>query len=109
MSASDGTNNQSGTYTLVPKITITPKSILHTKPSSTPITVTGTGFAGESVITITFNGTTQITSPSTITTNAGQGNFSATFTVPQGMTMGSYIVQASDTQSNIATAIFNIN
>ncbi|MGD0451678.1 MAG: hypothetical protein ABSA79_11580 [Candidatus Bathyarchaeia archaeon] len=67
--------------------------------------MSGTGFAGSSTITITYDGTAQTTSPATITTSP-TGAFSATFTVPSSA-IGSHTVQATD-GTNSPTATFTV-
>ncbi len=93
-----GTNYDTATFTVGQKITINPTS----GPSGATVTVTGTGFAASSTITIKYNNVVVTTSPATVTTNTA-GNFSATFTVPAG-DAGTYVVQASDASTNTATA-----
>lgn len=103
VTASDGTNTGSATFTVTPKITLTPTS----GPVGTTVTVTGSGFAGGSKITVTFNGATVITSPATVTTSA-TGGFTATFAVPTSTT-GSKTVTATDASSNAASATFTVS
>ncbi len=97
-----GTNYDTATFTVGQKITINPTS----GPSGATATVTGTGFAASSTITIKYNNVVVTTSPATVTTNTS-GNFSATFTVPAG-DAGTYVVQASDASANSATANYEV-
>ncbi len=72
----------------------------------TSVTITGTGFAANSAISLTFN-STQVTIPTT-TTNSN-GAFTTTFTVPQAAA-GSNIVTATDSAitHNAAAASFTV-
>ncbi len=65
------------------------------------VTVTGTGFAATSNITITFNSVLAVTGTSDTT-----GSFSINFTVPAAAT-GTYNVVATDSSSFTATASFS--
>src|SRR4029077_247662 len=60
-----------------PAITLNPTSGL----AGTSVTVTGTNFASNSGITVSYDGSAVSTSPGSITTSA-TGGFSATFTEP---------------------------
>jgi len=108
IAASDGTNSATGTFTVVSSISITPKSILHTKSTATTISVTGSGFAANSQMTISFGGSVVVTNPTTVTTDSN-GNFAATFTVQSGIATGSYTILATDASSNSGSATFNVN
>jgi hypothetical protein len=72
----------------------------------TVVTVTGSGYASTSTITIKYDGVTQTTTPATVTTSA-TGTFSATFTVPDS-TAGSHTVSATDASSNTASAAYTL-
>jgi hypothetical protein len=72
----------------------------------TTVTVTGTGFGFSSTITIKFDGTTQTTSPATITSGTG-GSFTATFTIPFS-TVGDHTVTATDANRDQASATFTV-
>ena len=102
IAVTDGTNSVSKSFTVVPKITITPKTKIHTQ-LPTSVTVTGSGFGSSTLVTIWFDGTNE----TTVTTSAN-GNFAATmFTVPSGTSVGSHTVMATDA-SNSATASFSV-
>src|SRR5438445_429877 len=75
-------------------------------PAGTTVTVTGSNFAANSGITISYDGTTVTTTPGTITTSS-TGSFSATFTVPAS-TAGSHTVSAKDAVSNSASAQYTV-
>ena len=99
--AQDASSNQAtATFTVGQKITINPTS----GPSGTPVTVIGNGFAASQTITIKYNGTAVVTTPSPVTTGS-TGGFTAQFNVPV-LAAGPYVVEASDTSANSATANF---
>ncbi len=85
-------------------------STITLNPSSwfvgTPITVTGTGFAASSTVTIRFDGTTLSTNPITILVDFS-GAFSATFSVPP-TSLGIHTVTATDTVGNTASSSFTV-
>lgn len=79
----------------IPTLTITPVNGAH---STTVVTVSGTQFGPNRIITISFGGTTMVTSPAQIITDS-LGSFSAvTFTVPNVGT-GPYAVIATDSST----------
>ncbi|MGD0451800.1 MAG: hypothetical protein ABSA79_12195, partial [Candidatus Bathyarchaeia archaeon] len=74
------------------------------------VTVTGTGFDNNKIVTLAYDGVTQATSPTTITTGAGNwpdGGFTATFTVPAS-TAGGHVVMATDADFNSAIYTFTV-
>lgn len=75
-------------------------------PVGTSITVTGAGFAPNSMITLRYDSNTIATSPPSLTSDSN-GVFSASFTVPPS-TAGNHVVNAIDAQSNIADATFTV-
>ena len=78
----------------------------YTGTVGTTVSVTGVGFARNSIITLKYDSNTLSTSPSTITSN-NQGDFSASFTVPVS-TAGDHVVSAIDTTSETAQEIFTV-
>ena len=80
---------------MVSSISITPKSILHTKSTPTTISIAGTGFAANSQVTISFGGSIVTTTPTLVSTDSN-GNFGASFTIQSGLAVGSYVVLAMD-------------
>jgi len=70
-------------------------------------TVVGSGFAPNSRITITWNGTTMPTVPSPLLTNV-YGNFTAIISVLDQATAGAYILKAVDGIGTEATATFTV-
>jgi len=68
------------------------------------VTISGTGFAANQSVTITFDATTVTTSPASVIINT-LGSFTATFTVPTSV-RGSHTVKAQDDTGNYATDIF---
>lgn len=88
---------------------VTPAIVLNATTGNvgSTVAVSGTGYAGSSTITIKYDGTTQTTSPSTVT-SLSSGAFSCTFVIP-GSSASSHTVSASDASSNTATAQFAVN
>ena len=108
-------NGNSGLWPLAeqpPSVTITPQSSaatsINVSPSSGPVgtsvTVSGGGFIPNSPITITFNGNTVAT---TTATAYGEIPLGTTFVIPSSMP-GSYIITATDTSSDSASANFTL-
>jgi hypothetical protein len=95
-------NFADATFTVTPKITLNPTS----GPVGTSVTVTGTGFAGTSTITIKFDGVTQTTTLPTVTTDS-DGSFTASFDVPSA-SLGDHTVSATDEDDNTASATFTV-
>ena len=96
------TSNQTITAVFVNKaLTLSPSWGL----VGTTVTATGTTFSPSHAITLTYDGTALITSPSTITSNS-TGGFSATFQVPTS-TAGTHQVQATD-GTNTYSALFTV-
>jgi len=101
--AEDATGRDAtATFTTLPKITVTPDS----GGVGDQVTVSGTGFAGSSSVTITFDDATVTTDPASVTTNPS-GSFTAKFTVPAAG-RGAHEVKAWDASVNYATATFTI-
>ncbi len=96
-------NTASTTFTVTaPAITISPTS----SPAGTQVTVSGSGFAPSSTVTITYDGSTVTTSPITVTTTAsGAIPSGVTFVVPASAA-GIHTVQATDASSNTASTTF---
>lgn len=105
ISANDGVNSVSATFTVNPSIVINPTSGPRNSPNT--ITVSGTGFAANSIVTIKFEGNLQSTTPTPVPTD-NLGSFSAiTFTVtPGGKNGATHTVTATDLNSNIAQTTF---
>jgi hypothetical protein len=100
VTASDGTNKKSHTFTVLPHLTVKPKKGI---PGAT-ITLLGTGFAPGSTVKITFNGI-QV---KRLTTNSTGGfPVNTTFTVPNDA-LASYPVVAKDGKGNMANSTFTI-
>jgi len=105
VTADDGTNNASALFTVIPKITLSPKT---SGPPGTLVIVTGTGFSPSVKVTIEFD-TINVTSYWGVTTWA-DGSFGlmwmpALFFVPE-VPDGTYTVKATDENGNSATALF---
>jgi hypothetical protein len=86
-------------YDVSPKITINPTS----GAVGDTITISGTGFDGNSTVTITFDGTTMTTA----TTNSSGTLAATTFVVPE-TSRGTHTVRGQDSGSNYATATFSV-
>jgi hypothetical protein len=86
-------------YDVSPKITINPIS----GAVGDTVTVSGTGFDGNSTVTIAFDGTTQTTA----TTNSSGTLAATTFTVPS-TSRGTHTVRGQDSGNNYATATFSV-
>jgi len=97
VSASDGVNSDSASLTTLPSISLTPTS----GPIGAEVTVSGTGFGANKVVTIRFSQSHVRTSA----TNAS-GSFTDYFEVPQNSS-GNYSISASDGLVT-ADAIFTI-
>lgn len=94
-------NSATNTFGVNSSININPVAGL----TGTTVTVSGQGFAANSVITITFAGTAVATSPAIVTTGT-TGSFSGvTFTVPSA-TPGIKTVQTTDADGDSASATF---
>ncbi len=84
-----------------------PKLELEPTSGIAQTTLVGSGFAPNSEISVTWNGTTIHTVPNPLITN-GQGNFTAIITVPNQTISGQYLVTAVDEMNNEATASFEV-
>lgn len=74
--------------------------------SGTVVTVSGSGFASSSTITVNWNGEAMATDPETVTTD-GTGSFNCEITVPD-TSHGEYSVVATDSETNSAEATFYV-
>ncbi len=92
-------NAAATTYTVEADLTDSPVS----GPVGTTVTFNGTGFAGASAVTVSWSGGTAC-----LTITNVSGNFSCTFTIPAGTSSGTYTFTATDAQSNVAKASFDV-
>ena len=93
-------NTASAAFTVTPPtIQLSPTS----GPQGTSVTVTGSGFAPSSPITVNYGSTTVSSSSST----TSSGAFQVTFTVPASA--GSQTVTATDSYGNTARATFGVS
>src|SRR3989475_788425 len=106
--ATDGSANSASASFTVTTGTITPTISLNPSsgPVGTTVTVSGSGFASNSGISITYGGTAIITNPTTITTDS-TGSFAGSITVPPS-SLGTHTVKATDASSNSASAQFTV-
>jgi hypothetical protein len=95
-------NSASATFTVTPAITLSPTS----GNVGSTVTVSGTGYGASRTITIKYDGVTQTTSPTTVTTT-NYGTFSCTFTVPASVA-GLHTVTGTDSSSNVDTETFTV-
>ena len=105
VTADDGTNNASALFTVIPKITLSPKT---SGPPGTLVIVTGTGFSPSAEVTIEFD-TINVTSYWGVTTWT-DGSFGIMFTpsfffVPE-VSDGTYTIKATDENAISANAPF---
>jgi hypothetical protein len=98
VTATDGINSVSKSFTIVPKITEKPTS----GAPGASVAISGTGFAAHTTITVKFNGNVVAT-----TTSSSLGAFSTSYNVPS-LANGKYTVSASD-GSNSASATFTVS
>src|SRR5439155_549682 len=80
------------TGTITPSISLNPTS----GTTGTAVTVSGSNFAPNSGITITYDGAGIATTPTTITTTS-TGSFSGSIIIPSSSSAGSHTVKATDT------------
>ncbi|TES84288.1 MAG: hypothetical protein E3J92_01660 [Dehalococcoidia bacterium] len=90
--------------TVEPEITINPTL----GAVGDTIVVTGDGFDASSTVTISFDGTTVVASPTPVSTDTNGTLTSKTFTVPAA-SRGSHTVRAQDAGGNYATATFTVS
>ena len=90
------------TFTVTPLVAITPGS----GSPGTFVTVTGSGFSSDSLVTLTFGGTQMTTIPSTITTDVF-GAFTASFLVPL-VGPGTWNIRAQDSFGYQSTTTFSV-
>ncbi len=86
-----------------PRLVISPES----GGAGDQISVTGTGFAGSSLITLTIDGEDMLTSPATVNSNT-TGGFTAIFTIPDDIARGAHSIIATDLMDNSAGAILMV-
>jgi len=99
LSATDGTTIGTKSFTVRALITLKPIKGL---PGITDV-VTGTGFAANSAIKVTFNGVQVMTGTSNST-----GGFVISYTVPS-IAAGTYVVAATDASSGTASHSFTVS
>jgi hypothetical protein len=102
VSIRDGTNTSTRTFTVAPALNPSPTS----GPVGTRVTVNGTGFAANSAIAASYDGSAIATNPSTITSDS-RGGFSATITIPSS-TAGAHPIDVTDGSKNNATTSFTV-
>jgi hypothetical protein len=93
----------SQTFTITPTVSLSPT----TGHVGDTVTISGSGFAASSALTVKYDGTTQTTSPASPTTTSAGVVSSVTFTVPASVA-GSHTVSVTDASSNSASATFTV-
>src|SRR5205807_1941178 len=91
------------TATVTPAITLNPSN----GPTGTTVNISGSNFAANSGVTISYENNTIATNPSIITTDS-TGSFTGSITVPSSSGAGSHAVSATDASSNSASASFTV-
>ncbi|MDE1764508.1 MAG: IPT/TIG domain-containing protein, partial [Thaumarchaeota archaeon] len=94
------TNTVSSSFKLIPSLSLNPS----TGPAGRVVTVTGSGFASLSAVTLTYDNVALTTSPGTITTDSS-GSFTATFSVPSSAS-GNHNIAATDSKNNRVNVIY---
>src|SRR5256712_7097515 len=97
------TNTQLTAVYRITAISLNPTS----GPAGTTVTVSGSGFAANSGITISYDGAAMTTNPGTITTDS-TGAFSGSITVPLSSAAGAHTVKATDASNHPASASFTV-
>src|SRR2546428_436710 len=97
------TNTQLTAVYRITAISLNPTS----GPAGTTVTVSGSGFAANSGITISYDGAAMTTNPGTITTDS-TGAFSGSITVPLSSAAGPHMVKATDASNHPASASFTV-
>jgi hypothetical protein len=87
-------------FTIDPKLSLTPGAGVF----NDTISITGSGFGAQKTITVIIDNTYSLTTA----TSDAQGNFTATFTVPN-LPKGQHTVKASDSESKSAETQLTIN
>ncbi len=106
VTASDGTNSPTATFTVGASSSIT--SVTEGTSVGKTVIVNGTSFIPSHAITFKIGTTTLVTNPATVTSNATGSFNGVTFTVPTGTTSGNKTITASD-GTNPATLTILIN
>src|SRR5256712_200336 len=76
-------------------------------PTGTTVNISGSNFAANSGITISYDNSTIATNPVIITTDS-TGSFAGSITVPTSSGAGTHTVKAADASSNSASASFTV-
>jgi hypothetical protein len=91
---------------------VTASGVVNLTPTSafggSSVTVSGSGFNPNSVITLRFDSTTLATSPIVVTTTPA-GTFSGMITVPTGVAVGGHTISATDESGRIGSTVFDLN
>jgi hypothetical protein len=105
VNATDASSNSAiATFTVTPSISLNPTI----GNAGSTVTVSGSGFAGNSALTATFAGST-VTISGTTNTNSSGSFTGATFTVPASTPPNNQTVLITDASSNSGSATFWVN
>jgi hypothetical protein len=105
VNATDASLNAAiATFTVTPSIYLNPTS----GNAGSTVTVSGSGFAGNSALTATFAGST-VTISGTTSTNSSGSFTGANFTVPTSTAGGNQTIVINDANSNPANATYTVN
>jgi PKD repeat protein len=103
--ATDGSTDTASTPLNVDSLSVSPSG----ESAGGTVTVSGSGFAADSPMTFTFDGTTVTTDPASVTSD-GSGNFSnVTFSVPDAASAGAHTVSTTDESNDIASTPLNVD
>jgi hypothetical protein len=96
-----GTSEETATFTVEPEITLWPQS----GKAGTQVTVTGTGFVRRPQVSFYFNN--QLMKEILAFSSDTKGSFTATVTIPSGLSARVYTLEADDGE-NVADASFTL-
>src|SRR2546428_119512 len=102
--ATDQSNSDAKSLTVKPASLLFNPSTGHT---GTTVNFHASGFAANSAITITFDGTPVATTPSPLTTSS-EGEAPGSFTIPTSATVGAHQIQISDASGNTYSTSFTV-
>jgi hypothetical protein len=88
-------------------VSSSPSIVLSPTQGFATTTITGTGFAADKTITITYDGAAQPTVPLTVETGCS-GSFSAIISVPNELAVGPHTIAATDSKGDSASAIYTV-
>src|SRR5437016_1442585 len=107
--ATDASSNSASAQFTVTTGTITPSISLNptSGPTGTTVNISGTNFAPNSGITITYDNAGIATTPTTITSSS-TGSFTGSIVIPSSSSAGAHTVKATDASAGSASASFTV-